>query len=212
MGYQQWWADDQRFTSYLCLTLLQWSLKVWNLLFFHYHRSYRFKIILHLFLLQVVDLNVKVEEPGKANVHNNAFYAEEKLLRSELQAMRDCKPRHWIVRASPGLWSIFLSLLNSSYLPWTSFMHDCRRDFSIAWFVVRVWARGPFPFPAFWWSVGESTCCQLDIFCMMFRTCSSSLPILFYDPFSKLYIRPPSVYGFVYSTTWALFYLALYKI
>ncbi|XP_010251089.1 PREDICTED: uncharacterized protein LOC104593101 isoform X2 [Nelumbo nucifera] len=50
---------------------------------------------------QVVELNVKVEEPGKDNVHNNAFYAEEELLRSELQAMRDCNPlsaRHWIVR------------------------------------------------------------------------------------------------------------------
>ncbi|KAL6186449.1 hypothetical protein ACLB2K_042569 [Fragaria x ananassa] len=50
---------------------------------------------------QVVEVNVKVEEPGKNNVHNNAFYAEEKLLKSELQAMRDCNPlsaRHWIVR------------------------------------------------------------------------------------------------------------------
>jgi primary-amine oxidase len=46
-------------------------------------------------------VNVKVEEPGKNNVHNNAFYAEEELLRSELQAIRDCNPlsaRHWIVR------------------------------------------------------------------------------------------------------------------
>lgn len=52
-------------------------------------------------LNQIVELNVKVEEPGKDNVHNNAFYAEEKLLKSELQAMRDCNPltaRHWIVR------------------------------------------------------------------------------------------------------------------
>ena len=51
--------------------------------------------------VQVVEVNVKVEEPGKNNVHNNAFYAEEELLRSELQAMRDCNPlsaRHWIVR------------------------------------------------------------------------------------------------------------------
>ncbi|KAL5759911.1 hypothetical protein ACOSP7_018414 [Xanthoceras sorbifolium] len=50
---------------------------------------------------QVVEMNVKVEEPGKNNVHNNAFYAEEELLRSELQAMRDCNPltaRHWIIR------------------------------------------------------------------------------------------------------------------
>ncbi|KAK7252406.1 hypothetical protein RIF29_36327 [Crotalaria pallida] len=50
---------------------------------------------------QVVEVDVKVEEPGKNNVHNNAFYAEEKLLKSELEAMRDCNPssaRHWIVR------------------------------------------------------------------------------------------------------------------
>ncbi|KAF1871945.1 hypothetical protein Lal_00012162 [Lupinus albus] len=50
---------------------------------------------------QVVEMNVKVEEPGSNNVHNNAFYAEEKLLKSELEAMRDCDPssaRHWIVR------------------------------------------------------------------------------------------------------------------
>lgn len=43
---------------------------------------------------------MKVEEPGPDNVHNNAFYAEEKLLQSELQAVRDCNPlaaRHWIV-------------------------------------------------------------------------------------------------------------------
>lgn len=46
-------------------------------------------------------MNVKVEEPGKNNIHNNAFYAEETLLRSEQQAIRDCNPlsgRHWIVR------------------------------------------------------------------------------------------------------------------
>ncbi|OWM65414.1 uncharacterized protein LOC116212918 [Punica granatum] len=50
---------------------------------------------------QVVEVNMKVEEPGENNVHNNAFYAEETLLKSELQAMRDCNPltaRHWIVR------------------------------------------------------------------------------------------------------------------
>ncbi|TXG50214.1 hypothetical protein EZV62_022738 [Acer yangbiense] len=50
---------------------------------------------------QVVEVDVKVEEPGGNNVHNNAFYAEEMLLRSEMQAMRDCNPlaaRHWIVR------------------------------------------------------------------------------------------------------------------
>ncbi|GMH01566.1 hypothetical protein Nepgr_003405 [Nepenthes gracilis] len=52
-------------------------------------------------LNQVVEVNIEVEEPGKDNVHNNAFYAEERLLRSELQAIRDCNPlsaRHWIVR------------------------------------------------------------------------------------------------------------------
>ncbi|CAI0463555.1 unnamed protein product [Linum tenue] len=50
---------------------------------------------------QVVEMNVKVEDPGKDNVHNNAFYPEEELLRTELQAMRDCNPlsaRHWIIR------------------------------------------------------------------------------------------------------------------
>ncbi|KAG5087637.1 hypothetical protein JHK86_000249 [Glycine max] len=49
----------------------------------------------------VVEVDAKVEEPGKNNVYNNAFYAEEKLLKSELEAMRDCNPlsaRHWIVR------------------------------------------------------------------------------------------------------------------
>ena len=48
-----------------------------------------------------MELNVKVEKPGEDNVHNNAFYAEETLLRSESEAMRDCNPltaRHWIVR------------------------------------------------------------------------------------------------------------------
>ncbi|XP_019164484.1 PREDICTED: uncharacterized protein LOC109160658 [Ipomoea nil] len=50
---------------------------------------------------QVVEINVRAEEPGNKNVHNNAFYPEETLLRSELQAKRDCDPssaRHWIVR------------------------------------------------------------------------------------------------------------------
>lgn len=54
-------------------------------------------------------MNVKVEEPGNNNVHNNAFYAEEKLLKSELEAMRDCNPisaRHWIVslRSNAKMW------------------------------------------------------------------------------------------------------------
>uniref|UniRef100_A0A0E0P4Y0 Amine oxidase n=1 Tax=Oryza rufipogon TaxID=4529 RepID=A0A0E0P4Y0_ORYRU len=50
---------------------------------------------------QVVEVNVNAECAGPNNMHNNAFYAEEKLLKSELQAMRDCHPssaRHWIVR------------------------------------------------------------------------------------------------------------------
>lgn len=57
-------------------------------------------------------MNLKVENPGKDNVHNNAFYAEEKLLRSELQAMRDCDPlsaRHWIV-SHPCLATIILKM------------------------------------------------------------------------------------------------------
>ncbi|XP_074316830.1 diamine oxidase [copper-containing] 1, peroxisomal-like [Silene latifolia] len=52
-------------------------------------------------LNQVVEVNVKVEDQGGHNVHNNAFLAEETVLGSELQAMRDCNPlsaRHWIVR------------------------------------------------------------------------------------------------------------------
>ncbi|XP_050223436.1 amine oxidase [copper-containing] zeta, peroxisomal-like [Mercurialis annua] len=50
---------------------------------------------------QVVELDVKVEKPGENNVHNNAFYVEETVLKSELEAMRACNPlsaRHWIVR------------------------------------------------------------------------------------------------------------------
>ncbi|KAJ0900683.1 putative primary-amine oxidase [Helianthus annuus] len=55
---------------------------------------------------QVVEVDVKVEGPGDANVHNNAFYTEEKLLKSELEAMHDCNPssaRHWIVSLSISL-------------------------------------------------------------------------------------------------------------
>ncbi|RWV99771.1 hypothetical protein GW17_00037305 [Ensete ventricosum] len=57
------------------------------------------------FALQVIEVNGKVEDPGQNNVHNNAFYAEEKLLKSELEAMRDCDPfsaRHWIVSQPTG--------------------------------------------------------------------------------------------------------------
>lgn len=52
-------------------------------------------------------MDVKVQEPGENNVHSNAFYAEEKLLRSEVEAMRDFNPlsaRHWIVRLCYILW------------------------------------------------------------------------------------------------------------
>ena len=45
----------------------------------------------------MVEVNVKVESAGTRNVHNNDFYAKEKLLKS----MCDCDPssvRHWIVR------------------------------------------------------------------------------------------------------------------
>jgi len=63
--------------------------------------------------VQVVEVNVKVENAGTHNVHNNAFYAEEKLLKSELQAMRDCDPssaRHWIVRALFSFFNLLLFL------------------------------------------------------------------------------------------------------
>jgi len=52
-----------------------------------------------------VEVNVKVEKPGPNNPHNNAFFAEETLLRTEQEAQRDCNAlsaRHWIVsRISP---------------------------------------------------------------------------------------------------------------
>ncbi|KAK7855350.1 amine oxidase [copper-containing] zeta, peroxisomal-like isoform X1 [Quercus suber] len=54
---------------------------------------------------QVVEVDVKAEEPGENNVHNNALYAEERLLKSELEAMRDCSPlsaHHWIARGLIG--------------------------------------------------------------------------------------------------------------
>ncbi|CAI9294051.1 unnamed protein product [Lactuca saligna] len=49
---------------------------------------------------QVVEVDVKVEEPGKDNVHNNTFYPQETLLKSESQAMWDCNllsACHWIL-------------------------------------------------------------------------------------------------------------------
>lgn len=60
-----------------------------------------------------MELDVKVEQPGENNVHSNAFYAEERLLRTELEAMRDCNPlsaRHWIVRHPyHGFWGLLYS-------------------------------------------------------------------------------------------------------
>ena len=53
-------------------------------------------------LLQVVELNVEVEDEGPHNPHNNAFFAKETLLRTELDAARDVEPlkaRHWVVGA-----------------------------------------------------------------------------------------------------------------
>jgi len=73
---------------------------------------------MYCFLLpQVVEINVKVESAGQHNVHQNAFYAEETLLKSELQAMRDCdslSARHWIVRAHaciPSLLTLWYDVL-----------------------------------------------------------------------------------------------------
>lgn len=61
-------------------------------------------------------MDVKAEEPGGNNVHNNAFYAEERLLKSELEAMRDCSPlsaHHWIVRHPyPSFRAVLLVLSN----------------------------------------------------------------------------------------------------
>ena len=65
----------------------------------------------------MVEVNIKIEEPGDNNVHNNAFYAEEKLLKCELEAMRDCDPlsaRHWIVRLLV-LFKSFLFCLSMSF-------------------------------------------------------------------------------------------------
>ncbi|KAG0571367.1 hypothetical protein KC19_VG005900 [Ceratodon purpureus] len=52
-------------------------------------------------LLQVVEVNVKVEKPRPNNLHNNDFLAEETLLQTEQEAQRDCNAlsaRHWIVQ------------------------------------------------------------------------------------------------------------------
>jgi hypothetical protein len=54
-----------------------------------------------------------VEEPGPDNPHDNAFYAEETLLQSELDAQRDCislTAPHWLVQLlsiSPSITFLF---------------------------------------------------------------------------------------------------------
>ncbi|GJP67547.1 hypothetical protein CLOP_g24357 [Closterium sp. NIES-67] len=50
---------------------------------------------------QVVELNVRMEKEGPHNPHANAFYAEERVLRTEGEGMRDVDPlaaRHWLVQ------------------------------------------------------------------------------------------------------------------
>ncbi|CAI9265137.1 unnamed protein product [Lactuca saligna] len=76
---------------------------------------------------QVVEVDVKVEEPGKDNVHNNAFYTQETLLKSESQAMRDCNllsARHWIESFRRG----FMPWLSSSIRLPLFFMISCGRS------------------------------------------------------------------------------------
>eukprot|EP00898_Chlorokybus_atmophyticus_P002370 jgi/Chlat1/3133/Chrsp21S08800 len=49
----------------------------------------------------VVEVNVETESPGPHNPHANAFFATETLLKTELEAIRDCNPasvRFWEVR------------------------------------------------------------------------------------------------------------------
>ena len=43
---------------------------------------------------------MRVDEEGPDNPHSNSFYAEETVLRSELESGRDCDSltaRHWLV-------------------------------------------------------------------------------------------------------------------
>ncbi|KAJ7538366.1 hypothetical protein O6H91_11G045300 [Diphasiastrum complanatum] len=50
---------------------------------------------------QIVEVDVIPEGPGPENPNHNAFYAKESVLRSEMQARRDCSPlsaRHWLIR------------------------------------------------------------------------------------------------------------------
>ncbi|CAI5491987.1 unnamed protein product, partial [Closterium sp. Naga37s-1] len=50
---------------------------------------------------QVVELNVRMESEGPHNPHANAFYAEERVLRTEGEGMRDVDPmsaRHWLIQ------------------------------------------------------------------------------------------------------------------
>ncbi|KAI7727884.1 hypothetical protein M8C21_005869 [Ambrosia artemisiifolia] len=49
---------------------------------------------------EVVEVDVKVEELGKDNVHNNAFYTQETLHKSESHAMRDCSEAKFLRRAA----------------------------------------------------------------------------------------------------------------
>lgn len=67
----------------------------------------------------MVEVNARVEPPGENNVHNNAFYAEERLLRTELEAMRDCNPltaRHWIVSFLISYWSFSIKGYSKVYI------------------------------------------------------------------------------------------------
>ncbi|CAI5460660.1 unnamed protein product [Closterium sp. Yama58-4] len=50
---------------------------------------------------QVVEVNVRAETDGPHNPHANAFYAEERVLQTEGEGMRDVNPlsaRHWLIR------------------------------------------------------------------------------------------------------------------
>ena len=40
----------------------------------------------------MVEVNVRVEDLGENNIHNNAFYVEEEVLQSELPAMGEFYP------------------------------------------------------------------------------------------------------------------------
>ncbi|GJW67923.1 primary amine oxidase [Tanacetum coccineum] len=69
---------------------------------------------------QVVEANLKVEEPIKDNVQNNAFYTQETLLKFESEEMRDCNQlfaHHWICLGKRGMrHSVFSNMLNTTQL------------------------------------------------------------------------------------------------